>query len=573
MKKKMLLLVVIIALLSACAPQSVKTVEVIKTQEVVKTVEVVTTQEVIKTVEVEKEVDKSPINVTIPWTGDAMELFMPVVDAFEAKTGIKVRVLPYKTENLGPLLPAQFMAKEPMADVMIMSWPWWIEQNSEHLLDLSDLTEGIDFLGNPVVVDGAVYGVPSYLWVKPGFWYRKSVFQANGLEEPQTWDEFLALMDKIKEIVGPFPSEYSEKKLSLRKSVGYEDINAQVRARIIIPPEYRGRHPDELLVDLILGLVPEVRLAGGEIQDVRFGISSKSSKPIDPGVILKISGKPVTSGTLRLRNRARTREVSLPVEVFLPRGIRYRTAPGAHKVLLRLPYAQLVLPANKGDWSFHFTIPREDETFSLAEVANLARVLIFTYDTTGSDEERTIDVWLDESKIGVAEFGKVSLPKESIEWANLVLLAQQVAVRLSLPSDLRTTFKSLLAQRSALTVIHAASGLIPSDLTFTFSVKKKAKPSLGEQVCFPIPAEIELGNSRTVVFVSLLGTIDKELENGEYIVPVKRALIERILRLGPGESLPKKRELYLNDIAQVRAEECGVVCWWGTKDDIRYLGI
>jgi len=382
-----------------------------------------------------------------------------------------------------------------------------------------------------------------------------------------------ALLTKIKEIVGPFPSEYSEKKLSLRKSVGYEDINAQVRARIIIPPEYRGRHPDELLVDLILGLVPEVRLAGGEIQDVRFGISSKSSKPIDPGVILKISGKPVTSGTLRLRNRARTREVSLPVEVFLPRGIRYRTAPGAHKVLLRLPYAQLVLPANKGDWSFHFTIPREDETFSLAEVANLARVLIFTYDTTGSDEERTIDVWLDESKIGVAEFGKVSLPKESIEWANLVLLAQQVAVRLSLPSDLRTTFKSLLAQRSALTVIHAASGLIPSDLTFTFSVKKKAKPSLGEQVCFPIPAEIELGNSRTVVFVSLLGTIDKELENGEYIVPVKRALIERILRLGPGESLPKKRELYLNDIAQVRAAECGVVCWWGTKDDIRYLGI
>ena len=85
-------------------------------------------------VEVEKEVivevDKSPISVTIPWTGDAMELFLPVVEAFEAETGIEVTVLPYKTADLGPLLPAQFMAEEPMADVFIMSWPWWIEQNT-----------------------------------------------------------------------------------------------------------------------------------------------------------------------------------------------------------------------------------------------------------------------------------------------------------------------------------------------------------------------------------------------------------------------------------------------------------
>jgi len=190
-------------ILSACAPQPteapkevVKTVEVVKTDEVVKEVE--------KTVEVTNvvEVESKTLNVTIPWTGDAMELFMPVVEAFEAETGITVRVLPYKTENLGPLLPAQFAAQKPMADVFIMSWPWWIEQNSENLVDVSDVVDGIDFLGNPVVVDDKVYGVPSYLWVKPGFWYRKSFFEANGLQEPQSWDEFLALLDQIKGIDG-----------------------------------------------------------------------------------------------------------------------------------------------------------------------------------------------------------------------------------------------------------------------------------------------------------------------------------------------------------------------------------
>jgi multiple sugar transport system substrate-binding protein len=207
MKKILFVLLSVMLILSACAPQTVvvtKEVEVVVTKEV--PVEVVVTKEVevvvTKEVEVEKivEVDTSPLSVTIPWTGDAMELFLPVVEAFEEETGIQVRVLPYKTDDLGPLLPAQFMAEEPMADVMIMAWPWWIEENVEHLVDLTDLTEGIDFLGNPVIVDGSVYGVPSYLWVKGGFWYRKSLFEQNGLEEPKTWDEFLVLMEDLAEI-------------------------------------------------------------------------------------------------------------------------------------------------------------------------------------------------------------------------------------------------------------------------------------------------------------------------------------------------------------------------------------
>ena len=146
MVKKITLVFLMVLLLGACTAEPV---------EVIKEVEV--------PVEVEKEVivevDKSPISVTIPWTGDAMELFLPVVEAFEAESGIEVTVLPYKTEDLGPLLPAQFLAKEPMADVFIMSWPWWIEENTEHLVDLSAVAADVDWLGNPVVVDGKTYGI------------------------------------------------------------------------------------------------------------------------------------------------------------------------------------------------------------------------------------------------------------------------------------------------------------------------------------------------------------------------------------------------------------------------------
>jgi len=192
MKHKLFIFMAVLLVLGACTPAPViETVEVPGE-------EVIVTQEV----EVIREVDTSPLSVTIPWTGDAMELFLPVVEAFEAESGIDVRVLPYKTEDLGPLLPAQFMAQEPMADVMIMAWPWWIEENVEHLVDLTDVTEGIDFLGNPVVKDGMVYGVPSYLWVKGGFWYRNSIFEANGYTLPTTMEEFNALMEDMAELEG-----------------------------------------------------------------------------------------------------------------------------------------------------------------------------------------------------------------------------------------------------------------------------------------------------------------------------------------------------------------------------------
>ncbi|MGB2962681.1 MAG: ABC transporter substrate-binding protein [Anaerolineales bacterium] len=202
MAKKIIILILAVMLLSACTPEPVEVIKEVQ-------VEVPVEKEVVK--EVIVEVDKSPISVTIPWTGDAMELFLPVVEAFEAESGIEVTVLPYKTADLGPLLPAQFMAQEPMADVFIMSWPWWIEQNTEHLVDLSDVAADVDWLGNPVVVDGKTYGIPTYLWVKGGFWYFQSVFDANGLEKPETWEEFNTLMSDLTEVEGivtPFSSPF-----------------------------------------------------------------------------------------------------------------------------------------------------------------------------------------------------------------------------------------------------------------------------------------------------------------------------------------------------------------------------
>ena len=142
-----------------------------------------------------------------PWAGKEMEAFLPVLREFEKRNpGIKVEYRIMRAEDLGKVLPAQFKAKTCIGDVIIMAWPWFVEKAAKegHLLDLSDVVDPKDFLpGTCIVVGGRVYGAPVTGVLKPGFWYRKSVFAKHGLKPPKTYEEFKSLVAKLKEIYGP----------------------------------------------------------------------------------------------------------------------------------------------------------------------------------------------------------------------------------------------------------------------------------------------------------------------------------------------------------------------------------
>ena len=378
-----------------------------------------------------------------------------------------------------------------------------------------------------------------------------------------------ALLERIAEIIGSSPAAYSDRKLKLRESVGYDDANAQVTTRIIVPPEYRRRHPDELLVDSILGLVPQLELAGGEIRDIRFGIPSSSATEIGKGAKLELSpGRPVLSGNLVFRTLDRSREVSLPTDVLAPGGFQTRLHPSAQKVLFRLPYGEFILPVHSGNVTIHFSPPDWEDQISLSKAAALASLVRFMQDMRSTSDSEPVNVWLDDQPIGTMAFHQVDLPREALDWAELVILANDVATQLSLPSDLKTTIKSLVIQRHMLVAIHAARGdCAAHNLTFTFSLEEGSPPERDEQMCFPVHLQIELGGKRLIIFESLIGIPKEErTETGEYVVPIHRAEIETVLRLGPDEPLPRKREEYLDEVAQARAQEGGVLCWWQSKE-------
>ncbi|MFO7881786.1 MAG: ABC transporter substrate-binding protein [Kosmotogaceae bacterium] len=144
------------------------------------------------------------ITVIGPWSGAEKDAFMPVIEEFEEQTGIEVQYQIYRAEDLANLLPAQFATKRTPGDVVFM-WTSFMQSNTEHIAELSDVIDKESFrpgaLDN-VTVDEKLYGISYTGKVKPGFWYRKSFFEEHGLSIPETWDEFVVLLEEISEIEG-----------------------------------------------------------------------------------------------------------------------------------------------------------------------------------------------------------------------------------------------------------------------------------------------------------------------------------------------------------------------------------
>jgi multiple sugar transport system substrate-binding protein/raffinose/stachyose/melibiose transport system substrate-binding protein len=201
-------------LLGACATPTPETVEVVKTveveKEVIKTEVVEVEKEVVKTevVEVEVAVEKQKLIYNSyasdpePRAADEeiVQMFM------EKYPNIEVIHSTVAHEDFKQAIRAYLTASTP-PDVMT-----WFAGNrarffidNDQIMDISDLwasegwnesyPKGFQALST---VDGKQYFLPTswYWWA---VYYRKSIFEEQGLEPPETWEEFLDVCAKLKE--------------------------------------------------------------------------------------------------------------------------------------------------------------------------------------------------------------------------------------------------------------------------------------------------------------------------------------------------------------------------------------
>lgn len=150
---------------------------------------------------------KPTLTVYALWSGSEQHNFEQVLGNFTASTGIEVNYVPFTTEDLLISVPLQLKNPPYDVDVIIAPWPYWIRDNSPYLSAVNSAISESQFPANiisPVKDEsGNIWAAPFKLSGKPGFWYRTSFFQNNGLTVPTTYDEFVnTLLPAIKAIPG-----------------------------------------------------------------------------------------------------------------------------------------------------------------------------------------------------------------------------------------------------------------------------------------------------------------------------------------------------------------------------------
>jgi alpha-glucoside transport system substrate-binding protein len=137
------------------------------------------------------------------WGGDELAGFQDMVAPWEKRTGREVAFT--GTRNLAAILTARLQAGIP-PDVAILPNPGqMMELARDGRLAALDSMLDMNVVRNEYApawidlgtVDGRLYGIFMKADSKSTVWYSPSVFQSNGWVVPETWDEMIALPDRI----------------------------------------------------------------------------------------------------------------------------------------------------------------------------------------------------------------------------------------------------------------------------------------------------------------------------------------------------------------------------------------
>jgi ABC-type glycerol-3-phosphate transport system substrate-binding protein len=158
-------------------------------------------------------VTSGSITVTSLWGGSEQENFQKVLDAFTAKTGIKVTYESIRT-NYSTVLQTRITGGNP-PDVSILPGIGFLRHFAKDgsIKKVADLgidpasleagyAPGILDVGK---VDGALYAIMVKFNSKSTLWYRPDVFKTAGATAPKTWDEFKTTLATLKTKTGTAP--------------------------------------------------------------------------------------------------------------------------------------------------------------------------------------------------------------------------------------------------------------------------------------------------------------------------------------------------------------------------------
>lgn len=151
----------------------------------------------------EGQKEAEEVTASSQWGGEDLQDLQRWADVYTEQTGVEVSFRSAGEEQFRSTIPLAFESDRAPTDVLAHPWIQLTQRFARegHLEPLGGLIDEEHFsqsaLGYATVND-TIYAVPFRVALKPGFFYKQSFFEEHGLEEPQTYDEFLALLDELQ---------------------------------------------------------------------------------------------------------------------------------------------------------------------------------------------------------------------------------------------------------------------------------------------------------------------------------------------------------------------------------------
>ncbi len=151
------------------------------------------------------------------WYKAGWEALEKYIDENADELGFRLEISKIQGGQQGDQVLQTKFATDDLPDLIQVYKPQWVEAYANGLDKLVDLTGisstseyDVNVLNGTYIYKDKLYAMPIDSIVLSGVFYNKEVFESAGVEIPKTWDEFLAVCEKIKE-TGITPVYYSGK--------------------------------------------------------------------------------------------------------------------------------------------------------------------------------------------------------------------------------------------------------------------------------------------------------------------------------------------------------------------------
>lgn len=168
--------------------------------------------------EEEKPYDGVTLSLMIE-TGTAPETYEPMVELIQEKMGITINVEMRPAGSEGTNLIRTRLASGDMTDLQIYNVGSLLAtlNPAEYFIDMAGTDVAATFdasFTEAASVDGGLYAVPAGSSSGGGVMYNKDIYEEYNLEVPETWDEFIANLDVLKEagetaLIGSFADAWT----------------------------------------------------------------------------------------------------------------------------------------------------------------------------------------------------------------------------------------------------------------------------------------------------------------------------------------------------------------------------